>query len=440
MKLQNSLTLCVLSLALLAGSCGRTNRIVEADARGTAIGATTLADQVTTPPAGVPVESVALIAGQSTVVGSVVLWIEDGQLAVRYSVSAPWTISVTHVAVAASMDGIPLNPAGNPLVGHFPYAQSHPPGVTAYTYAINLEEAGLESESVLELAAHAEVVQVAAGGEVVRREGAWGEGESFAGAIRTGPGGKGRGGNWAMHFRVDMNRLKGLLLWNKLGSQWEVEHSEVGPNGIIVGQLAYPAGRYGSGFRPMPRTGDHNIPDNYVEFHGLQLPPTGCIEFWYHPNWTDWNVGHIVHVFSYGNPQLPGYIISMHYNDWQDFELLGMYDAQGSSAAVGRYFRPTTMPEWTTAQPFHMAVTWDGTEPIVTDRLRFYMNGNPVPTSTGNGNPTFVNWDPAAILRVATRWAQGDWNRHNWESDDATIDNLKIWSYPKQDFSDRFAE
>jgi hypothetical protein len=43
-------------------------------------------------------------------------------------------------------------------------------------------------------------------------------------------------------------------------------------------------------------------------------------------------------------------------------------------------------------------------------------------------------------LLLATRWADGDWNRHNWEGSDGIIDNIKIWDYAKTDFADRFVE
>ncbi len=44
------------------------------------------------------------------------------------------------------------------------------------------------------------------------------------------------------------------------------------------------------------------------------------------------------------------------------------------------------------------------------------------------------------MLRLASHTWSGDWDRHNWEGDHAVIDNIKVWCYPKTDFSDRFHE
>jgi hypothetical protein len=44
------------------------------------------------------------------------------------------------------------------------------------------------------------------------------------------------------------------------------------------------------------------------------------------------------------------------------------------------------------------------------------------------------------VLRLASRLNPGDWDRHPWVADHDIYDNLKIWNYPKADFSDRFQE
>jgi hypothetical protein len=41
---------------------------------------------------------------------------------------------------------------------------------------------------------------------------------------------------------------------------------------------------------------------------------------------------------------------------------------------------------------------------------------------------------------VSSRLHSGDWDRHHWEPDNGVYDNLKVWSFPKTDFSDRFSE
>jgi hypothetical protein len=102
---------------------------------------------------------------------------------------------------------------------------------------------------------------------------------------------------------------------------------------------------------------------------------------------------------------------------------------------------PGTTPGWSTTVPFHVAITWDGTLSSVPNRLQVYVNGTKVGFLVVNaGSPAFANWQPAAVLRLASRFNSGDWDRHNWDADHMVIDNMKIWSYPKTDFSDRFSE
>jgi hypothetical protein len=223
-----------------------------------------------------------------------------------------------------------------------------------------------------------------------------------------------------------------------------VQNSEVGPDGVIVGDIEFLPGKYGNGFRPLERTGDRNIPDNFIDFHGLNLGPQGCIEFWYQPDWIDWHVGHVVTLFEYGLPAShPNnwFVLSSGYNDWQDLAITDAWEEPGDAAnRVYLIYRPSTTPGWSTSEPFHMASSWDGTAPDPQERLKLFINGNRIGSFHISGNPTFGNWSQDARLRVGCRQMSGDWDRHHWEGSEGIIDNIKIWNYPKTDFSDRFTE
>jgi hypothetical protein len=117
-----------------------------------------------------------------------------------------------------------------------------------------------------------------------------------------------------------------MVLWNTLGSDSEVTHSEVGPNGVIVGTVDYLPAQDGNGFKPQPISGDPNIPNNFVDFQNLPLGQRGSIEFWY---WADWvrpydGVRTIMHYGLEGEP----YTMTMEYNDWQDrfYVVAGAWD------------------------------------------------------------------------------------------------------------------
>jgi hypothetical protein len=235
---------------------------------------------------------------------------------------------------------------------------------------------------------------------------------------------------------------EGLLLWNKLGSREEVENSEVGPNGVIAGDIEYLPCKYGLGFKPLPRTGDHNIPDNFIDFEALNLGNQGCIEFWYLPDYINGSVGNVVELFRYGIAEdvQNWEFIGICFNDWQNKMCINSWDLN-RTARVYMTQVPASIPGWSTTEPFHIALTWDGTAPVVNDKLKFYVNGQQVMASYGhNGDPTFDDWLPDAVLRLGSRLFSGDWDRHHWEGDDAVIDNVKVWNYPKTDFSDRFNE
>ncbi len=432
---------CLVALTLFAAGCGRTDRLSGTQA-GNSSGRAPVTG-VATAPTGIPSQTVTLIAGRSLEIGAVHVWLEGDILKVQYEPESPWVLNATHLAVAASVADIPVNRAGNPQPGQFPYSKIHSPAVPEYTYAIDLAAAGLEDALTLELAAQADVSRLSPSGVVIASEGAWGEGELFDARVNPGKGGvNGKGGNWSMHFTVDMNVLRGLVLWNKLGSQYEVEHSVVGPNGVINGSVSYYTAQYGKGFKPDPRTGDHNTPANFIDFAGLNLGPRGTLEFWYWPDWNDWQVGHIVEISMYGNPDSPQhtYFLDIGYNDWQG--TVNTFAGRVGGDGVEMDFVPGTAPGWITTAPFHMALTWDGSEPANANKMKFYINGSRISGLRFYqfGTPTFTDWDPAAVLRLGSRLYSGDWNRHNWEGDGGIIDNVKIWNYPKTDFSDRFNE
>jgi hypothetical protein len=96
-------------------------------------------------------------------VGDVFAWNDGQDLFIKYLIVDPapmdlrdnWCISVTHVAVATSLSGIPQTRTGNPQVGKFEYKKVHSPCVTDYTYQIPLSTWGTGTK--LFIATHAGV-------------------------------------------------------------------------------------------------------------------------------------------------------------------------------------------------------------------------------------------------------------------------------------------
>jgi len=118
----------------------------------------------------------SLIAGQNTAIGKVIVTNDDQYLYVEFIVWVPWVLVETHVAVSDSLDGIPQTKTGNPKVGQFGYT------IDSWINLIWPED------TVLYVAAHADVQKLDENGQVVQQETAWGKGEPFP------------GNNWAMYF------------------------------------------------------------------------------------------------------------------------------------------------------------------------------------------------------------------------------------------------
>lgn len=366
---------------------------------------------------------VPLVAGrEDEVVGEIEVWLDGDDLHIHYVADEGWQLRRTDVAVGESLADLPTNPASCPRIGAFPWSDTHSPPVDEHEVVVDLAAAGLDDAESLVLAAHASVWSSLQGGA-----GAWGDGADFPNCSSI-----------AEYFSVDLRALRGLVLWNTLDSAEAVAASEYGPNGAIVGDVSFVPAKYGNGFRPDPRV-DKNTPNNYVEFEGLKLGPRGTIEFWYWPDWENYTVGHVVDILAYGVPGDPyNQHITEHFNDWQNRLGFGVVDSGAADGVSVSHVAP--IPGWSTTEPIHVALTWDGCAPVPADRAMVYINGAALPQGSAYGDPTFDDWLDEAVLRLGSRQIPGDWDRHNWEGLDGVMDDIKVWDHPKTDFSDRYVE
>ena len=145
---------------------------------------------------------VTLYAGQTLDVGTVTVWNDRENLYVKYSTTGGWALAATHLAVATSLEEIPQTKKGNLKIGHFPYKMKHEPVVTDYLYAISLDEFGYAPGTDLYIAAHAEAQLLDGEGRVIQEEGAWGDGDDFA------------GNSWAMYFEYAVQSCVWTLFTN----------------------------------------------------------------------------------------------------------------------------------------------------------------------------------------------------------------------------------
>jgi hypothetical protein len=235
---------------------------------------------------------------------------------------------------------------------------------------------------------------------------------------------------------------KGLVLWNRLGSESEVRNSRVGPGG------EYKAGRFVEG-----RFGQ-GVELNMQQQMGVSFPAQsapqveGCIEFW----------AKLVN-FPAGIPDGPNpALLKMgpgdRMTDWT-FELaLGPNDGNSNGGIIINsslgWVGTGPFGGWTYARAMgaenasgwhHYALVWkgDGSIPGVTDtgrKIVVYVDGK-LNTATGINNPNVkafaapAETDRLSLLGRATTSIPGA---------SVIFDNLKIWNYAKTDFSDRERE
>lgn len=127
---------------------------------------------------------VSLMAGQHHNAGTVTVTNDYTYVYVTYSTTGDWVLSQTHLYVG-DCSLIPVNNAGNPRIGHFPYSGSHA-NLKNYTYRIPLSALPNGCGCI---AAHAVVKKLNASGQVITTETAWGSGTPIT-----------PGGSWAMKF------------------------------------------------------------------------------------------------------------------------------------------------------------------------------------------------------------------------------------------------
>lgn len=258
-----------------------------------------------------------------------------------------------------------------------------------------------------------------------------------------------------------------LLLWNKLGSQYEVEHSEVGPNGFFdnqEGELTFEQFYHGNGVRyPFLEELSKNTCKIAFDFSEYDFTTEqGCVEFWWKAGYTDNDMNPNdegvdptgFRVFfstadTTGHPPGPPHSIEsgflyMYNDNWvperpdMNF-LIGVPDTTLSSYAYA--VTSQTYQGFTEDDAVHWACTFDvhGIDNSDTTAI-LYKNGNPIavskltwtPYNVGAfwiGNAYTASWDPTEMIReLAYNPAHG------------VYDNIKIWNYAKTDFSDRFEE
>ena len=257
-----------------------------------------------------------------------------------------------------------------------------------------------------------------------------------------------------------------LLLWNKLGSQDEVENSEFGPNGFLDNaekELAFEPFYYGSGVRyPYNGAGMNKCKIAFDFSQSNFTTEQGCIEFWWKAGYTDKNpadTGYEAYraFFSTadttGHPPIPfredkTSFLSMINNNWlptsEDISfMIGILDThqlmQGDTSSIKHAATLPAYKAFNENEVMHWACSYNVNGINNSDTtIIIYKNGVIIAATT-------ATWPIAKIrsfwlgVHSYTVWYQSIRNLAYGPAN-GVYDNLKIWNYAKTDFSDRFSE
>jgi len=231
---------------------------------------------------------------------------------------------------------------------------------------------------------------------------------------------------------------KGLVLWNRLGSESDVKNSRVGPGGKLnAGRFV--EGRFGKG-----------VELNMREQFGVTFPmevvlaDAGCIEFWaklvgfpvnitqgYHPSLirSDTPEGGGFHVFFAPNNGAAGGGLCI--NSRLGWVGTGPFGSWSYATAL----KSTKPDDW-----HHYAVVWNGVGniPNVTDTTRkigVFVDGQLNTTTRMN-----ITDEQLFVPGNAPRFGFIGYPTDAIPGASIVFDNLKIWNYAKTDFSDRTKE
>ncbi len=212
------------------------------------------------------------------------------------------------------------------------------------------------------------------------------------------------------------------VLWNTLGSLAEVESSAVGePGTLTIAGAEFVAGRFGGGVSIPPSRADQS---QQLRFE-YSITPEGTIELWFEQEGYNTNGGapDDERFHSFWSPDIRPY-------ETRGASLL-TYQVPGEGWHFDiwdgtNYVRNTTTPNITSGEWHHLAFTWSSAG----DYTEVYLDG----TLLNRTNSTFEVAPAYLPMQFGFDWDDND------RGATSVLDNLKIWSVAKTDFSDRFTE
>jgi hypothetical protein len=234
-----------------------------------------------------------------------------------------------------------------------------------------------------------------------------------------------------------------VVLWNKLGSNAEVESSEIGPNGSIhSGPIAYYPGQFGSGFQSRDGAGKSGVYFGSWENINPYYDEAGTVEFWWRAP-RDYDEPHSTpdEVFVSATWDSPFPVpFSLLYR-WREHSAIGGFEFRIHLETEGDFvMRTGKVAPFEGDQWVHVAFVWD-------------INGLPGHPEVWYGSyidgqyyPLIDVRNPGGDINVIMKKEIGDYFSMGYYDADynnqqnGVMDNVIIWDAALADFSHRFTE
>jgi hypothetical protein len=236
---------------------------------------------------------------------------------------------------------------------------------------------------------------------------------------------------------ITVNATPRLLLWNKMGSDFEVANSEIGSAFAQVGTVGYSDAKFDKGHN------DNGSAANYLEFgdpNVITKRDAWTIEFWakYDQGLTvtngvpqEWSQPHIL-TSSDNGTHGTGEVIGFLHRSPPSFTYFQISDG------INAIWTNNTTCNIATNDLVHWALVYDvnGIDGSA-DKIRlYYYNETSGQATMNSASGTFNGFTKDWFnIRFGRAIGQSD----NWRPH-MTIDNIKVYNYAKTNFEDRFIE
>jgi hypothetical protein len=219
-----------------------------------------------------------------------------------------------------------------------------------------------------------------------------------------------------------------LIFWNKLGSTTEIQNSEVGVDGTIVGTCGYSPVQFNNG------VGAFSSTSSFVKFDslfGTNAYSALTIEYWF--KWVNTGTSDYFPFFVRDDPAVTApYSFYIGVNGMTATTAIVSIQLQLPS---GAYVLTSWYVNFTAGQIDHIAWNIDFTRPV-NQKIKLYVNG------VDQGAPSDLNSESGGITsyRMPRYALVNSGSVGSGIAMPSYMDNLKIWDYAKTDFSDRNTE